>query len=437
MIPHPRKIAMLDQVQLTTLKNGARVITAPQPDAQSAVVGIWVAVGGRYEPKNLGGVSHFIEHLLFKGTQTRSALEISQAVEGRGGYLNAFTGEEATCYYARIPYEKMDEAFAVLADMYLDAKLDPADVDRERTVIVEEIRMYRDQPQQLVQERLSEALWCNHPLGRPLAGEEAIIAAMPREEIDAFRRAAYTPAATVFAFSGRIDHAQCVRLVEQATAGRGKTKKPAFRKATPATPQRPITLAKRDIEQVHAALAFRIFGRNDPRRYVLRMLNGVLGENMSSRLFQSVREKHGLCYAISSTYQLFDETGALTISAGLDRERAQAGLRLTMKEIARLRNKKISPAELRRTRDYLVGIFRLGLESASNQMTWCGETLTTQGRFIKPEDVIAGINAVTADEIRALATEIFDPRRMTLSVVAPEADDRKEADWLNMTAFPV
>ena len=421
---------MLDHVQLTTLPNGARVITAPQPDAESVAIGFWVSVGGRHETPAVAGASHFIEHMLFKGTRRRTAKQISQAIEGRGGYLNAYTQEDATCYYARLPHERLAEAFDVLADMYREPKFAPADIDRERGVIVEELRMCRDQPQHVVQEQLMDGLWDGHPLGRPLVGNEKTLRAMTRADLDGFRRRHYQPASTIFAMAGRLDHEIAVELVRAAIgrlpAGRRKT----FRQVDRRGSQARFRLARRDIEQVHAAIGFRGFGRNDGRRFTLRLLNSILGENMSSRLFQIVREKHGLAYAVQSSFQLFDETGATVISAGLDRARAADALRLIARETARMREKPVSRGELRRARDYLLGQFRLGLEGTGSQMQWIGDTLLNYGRIVKPDEVLARLMAVTAADIQQLAAELFAPRRTTLSLVVPEKDATDEQTWL-------
>ena len=421
---------MLDQVQLTTLPNGARVITAPQADAESVAVGFWVGVGGRHEAPSVAGASHFIEHMLFKGTRRRSAKEISQAIEGRGGYLNAYTQEDATCYYARIPHERLDEAFDVLADMYRDPKFAPAEIDRERGVIIEEMRMCHDQPQHVVQEQLMDGLWSGHPLGRPLVGSEKTLRAMTRAELDGFRRRHYQPGNTIFAMAGRLDHATCVALVKDALGRQPAGRRLTCRKAGRDVPQKRFRLARRDIEQVHAAIGFRCFGRHDSRRFALRMLNSVLGENMSSRLFQIVREKHGLAYAVQSSFQLFDETGAMVVSAGLDRVRAADALRLIGREVVRMREQPVSAGELRRARDYLQGQFRLGLEGTGSQMQWIGETLINYGRFVKPEEVLTRLMAVTAEDMRQVAAELFVPKKLTLSLVVPEKDPADEKKWL-------
>jgi len=426
---------MLDNVQVTVLANGATVATSANPDAESVSVGIWVGVGGRHERPSESGASHFLEHMLFKGTAARSALEISQAIEGRGGYLNAFTQEESTCYYARLPHEFLPQAFDVLSDMYLNASLKEEEVNRERDVILEEIKMYQDLPQHLVQEKLQEAMFKDHALGLPLSGEEKTLARMDRAALARYRERAYTPAATAFVFSGRLKHEACVACVEKAVGGVRRRKSLDFCRVDADVPQERLVVMKKEIAQVHAVAGFRIFGRHDDRRYALRVLNGLLGENMSSRLFQSVRERSGLCYSIQSSYQLFEETGLFTISGGFDMQRAEAALRLTAKEIRRVLEKKVGPRELKRTKDYLLGTFRLGLEGTGSQMMFIGESLLSYGRMVHPAETIAGIQAVTADDVRHVAEDVFNPSRLTLSLVVPNAQPQGEDDW--MSAFEI
>jgi len=426
---------MLDHVRVTRLDNGLTVATAPQPEAESAGVGFWVRVGGRHETAQTAGASHFIEHLLFKGTPERSAKAISQAVEGHGGYLNAYTQEENTCYYARLPHEHQAEAFDVLADMYLNAKLDSADVDKERAVILEELKMYRDQPQAVVQEQLAEAVWVGHPVGMPLVGNERSLAKLSRGVLDAFRRDRYQPDRTVVVFAGRVDHDVCVARARKRLGAAAKGRPVRCRPVTAATRQESLRLTRRDIEQVHAALGFRTpFDRHDPRRFALRILNSLLGENMSSRLFQVVREKHGLAYSVHSSYQLFDDTGMLMVAAGLDTARADRALRLIARELERVRRCPAGAAELRRTKDYLLGSFRLGLEGTGGRMSWVGESLAQYGRLLDPAEFIDQIRAATAEEVRAVAETVFDPARMTLSLVVPQGHPLDEAAWLKTVA---
>lgn len=419
----------MKNIQITVLKNGATVATSAVDDAESVSFGIWAKAGGRHESAAQSGMSHFLEHMLFKGTPTRSALQISQAIEGCGGYLNAFTQEESTCYYARLPHEFMPRAVEVLTDMYVNAAVKQDDLERERAVILEEIKMYQDQPQACVQEQLQETMFVGHALGRPLSGSGKTLTPVDRAAMLAYKAKAYVPPATVFAFAGRLRHEDCVARVEAAFGHVAKRKGLTYAAVTGATKQRPFVMAKKDITQVHAVAGFRMFGRHDDRRYALRVLNGLLGENMSSRLFQSVREKHGLCYSIQSSYQLFDETGMFTISGGFDTQRAEAALRLTAKEVRRVLDKKVSAPELKRTKDYLLGTFRLGLEGTGSQMLLLGESLLNFGRVILPEETIRGIRAVTADDIQRVASDIFSPARMTLSLVVPNNQPQDEAAW--------
>ena len=413
----------------TILKNGATIVTSAMDDAESVAIGLWANAGGRHEKASQTGISHFLEHLLFKGTKTRSALQISQAIEGRGGYLNAFTQEENTCYYARLPYEFLSQAVDVLTDMYLNATIVEADLERERAVIIEEIKMYQDQPQAVVQEQLQEAMYVNHAMGRPLAGSEKTLLPIDRKAMLDYKTHAYTPSATVFAFAGRITHEACVACVEKAFAAVSKRKGLSYKLVSGDTKQTPFVMTRKDIAQVHAVAGFRTFGRHDDRRFALRMLNDILGENMSSRLFQSVREKHGLCYSIHSSYQLFEETGMFTISGGFDAARAEAALKLTCKEIQRIIEKKVTPAELKRAKDYLQGTFRLGLEGVEHQMLLLGSSILNYGRLIPPTETLEGIRRVTAEDVRQVAETVFTPSRMTLSLVVPNEQKQREDDW--------
>lgn len=420
---------MLKNVQVTVLKNGATVVTSPDADAESVSVGVWVGVGGRHERPSLLGASHFLEHMLFKGTPTRTALAISQAIEGRGGYLNAFTQEESTCYYARLPYEYLTEAFGVLADMYLHASIKEDDFNRERDVILEEIKMYQDLPQHVVQEKLQEMMFKGHALGMPLSGDENSLRKMDRAMLLNYKERAYAPGSTVFAFAGRLEHATCVACVEKAVGGARKSRGLDFKAVDSAVPQERFVLTRKEIAQVHAVIGFRIFGRHDDRRYALRVLNGLLGENMSSRLFQSVRERRGLCYSIQSSYQLFEETGVFAVSGGFDSQRALAALKLTAKEIRRVVDTRVGARELKRTKDYLLGTFRLGLEGTGNQMMFLGESLLNYGRVVRPEETIEGLQAVTADDVRRVAEDVFEPTRLTLSLVVPNMQPERVEHW--------
>lgn len=421
---------MLNNVQVTKLKNGATVITSRLADAESVSFGIWAAAGGRFEKPAQSGASHFLEHMLFKGTPKRTALQISQSIEGCGGSFNAFTQEESTCYYARTPYEFMPQMVDVLLDMYNHSLFKQREVDHERTVILEEIKMYDDQPAAHCQEIFEQALYNRHPLGAPLAGNAKTLAGLNHDELLSYKEKVYVPASTVFAFAGKLDHAACVAEIEKRYGAVPKRRAPTFAQVTGRTPQETFVCDKREINQSQAVLGFRIFGRHDSRRYALRVLNGILGENMSSRLFQSVREKHGLCYSISSTYQLFEETGLFAVSGGFDQSRALAALALTAKELRRIKDVPVRAPELKRAKDYLLGSFRLGLESSGAQMLFLGETVVDYGRFIPAEETIEGISSVTAEDVQFVANDILAPDRLTLALVVPKAQPETRDQWL-------
>jgi predicted Zn-dependent peptidase len=408
------------QVDCSALPNGIRVVSAAIPRIESVSVGIWASVGSRHESLETSGASHFIEHLLFKGTRTRSARDISMEIEGRGGYLDAFTQEESTCYYARMAREHMGGALDVLADMILRPCLDPEEVDKERSVIVEEILMYRDQPQHVVHEKLTAALWPNHALGRSVAGTPESLGAMTRASLRRFKEDHYVPGNLVVAFAGGADHESCVATAAQHLGGMRGRRAPAVRYDGAATQRRPLVHESKDVEQTHLAVGFRHFGRLDRRRHALRVFNTILGENMSSRLFQVLREQHGLAYSVQSSFQTFHETGALLISAGLDGGKTLRAVDLMTRELKRLKDRPVGPGELRRAKDYLIGQMKLGLESAANQMMWIGEHLMAFGRVISPEDAITDLMKVTSAEVQALAREILSARRASISLVSPE-----------------
>lgn len=413
---------MFADVKLTTLENGVRVVSSVLPHVESVAMGIALSVGSRHETRAMAGASHYLEHLLFKGTPKRSALDISRAIEGRGGYLNAFTQEESTCYYARCSFDRLAPSFDVLADMVLNANCAKADVEKERQVILEEIRMYRDQPHCYVQELMQESVWPGHALGRPVIGYDETVGAMTADAIRDYKTKNYVPGAIVAAFAGKLEHAKCVDYVASLFADL-KPRRRARLSRFPESRRPSLAVAvEREIEQTHLSLAFRGFGRKDPRRHALRVLNTVLGANMSSRLFQVVREKHGLAYSIHSWTQLFADSGMFCVGAGLDRQRSAKALQLILKEIDRVRMRKVTAGELRRAKDYIVGQLRLGLENTSNQMMWVSDSILTYGKFIDPEETLEAVRNVTAEEIQDLASSLFNKQNISVAMVTPVGD---------------
>jgi predicted Zn-dependent peptidase len=405
--------------QVTRLESGLTVATVAMPDRASVSVGLWVATGGRYESEADNGVCHFIEHMLFKGTRRRTAREISQAVEGIGGYLNAFTGEESTCFYARASHDHLPELLDVLSDMLLHPRLAPDDVDRERNVIKEELAMYLDQPQHHVQELLNATLWPGQPLGRPLTGTPASLDRLGRAELLAFKHANYVAPATFLVAAGHVQHERLVRLVRNRLRGLRSGIRPIPQPAIEHQTAPGTRLCSKETEQTQLALGIRACSRHDPRRYPLRLLNTLLGENMSSCLFQVVREEQGLAYSIYSSVAAFADTGVMVISAGLDTANVRRALPLILRELSRLASQPPGQAEFRRARDYVLGQMDLGLENTENQMQWTGEQLIGHGRLIPASTVRRRLAAVTPAEIMATARDFFRADRMNLALVSP------------------
>ena len=405
--------------------NGLTVATAPMPHMASVSVGLWVGVGGRFEPAPLNGASHFIEHMLFKGTARRSAHQISQAVEGIGGYLNAFTGEESTCFYAKARAEHFEHLLSVIMDMFLNSLFDPGEIEKEREVIKEELAMYLDQPQHLVQELLNETMWPDHPLGRPLTGTEKTLNRLGRKQLLEFRRNNYVAPAMVIAVAGNIEPARVVRAIQRILPNISAGKHPNFLQAEADQTRPQVRFATKKTSQLQLAIGIRVCSRHDDRRFPLRLLNTLLGENASSRLFQVLREEHGLAYSIHSSVSHFDDVGCLTISAGLDNADIVKALDLIVRELRRFLEEPPTPKELRQTRDYLIGQMEIALESTDNQMMWLGEHLLGYGKVIPAEEIKRRIYEVRASEVRKVAHEFLRPDRISAALVSPLRSDSR------------
>lgn len=422
---------MLDTLHVTELSNGIRVVSLAKPEAEGVRVAIHVRVGSRNEPERLNGASHFIEHMLFKGTPTRTAKGISQAIEGQGGVLNAYTDRDHTCYYAVVPYDKLGVALDVLGDLFYQSTFEPREFERERQVITEEIRMYDDQPDSLVMDRLAAQLWAGHPLGRPILGPMMGVLTMPRAEVLAYRKAQYAPCRTLFSFAGRVDHEACVKAVS-ALAGRLRNPR-ILREPEPFSrviPQERLSVIRRSVQQTQLAFGWRVPGAAEAApQPALSMLSCLLGETMMSRLFQSIRERRGLCYSVSSGVSQGVDFGALSISAGCAPAKAERCARAILAEVRRLAECPVGAAELRRTRDYLCGRFRLRMDGTP--IGWAATRLLF-GLPADPEAMLAGWQAVRAEDIQGLAQQLLTPAALSLAVVEPEQLDAKVPDWAAM-----
>lgn len=425
---------MLETLKVTRLSNGIQVMSVARPEAEGVQVAIYARVGSRNETETLNGASHFIEHMLFKGTPSRTARQISQAIEGQGGVLNAYTDRDVTCYYARVPYDKADLALEVLGDFFYNASFDPRELDRERRVIAEEIRMYDDHPDSVAMDRLAAQLWSGHPLGRPIGGTEQNVLEMSRANLLAYRKANYAPCRTVFAFFGRVDHEACVAKVARL-AGRLRNPK-ALREPEPFTraiPLAPFSLTRRDIQQTQLAFGWRVPGFEDPKaRTTCALLSGLLGESMMSRLFQSIRERRGLCYSVSSDLSSYVDCGALIVTAGCHPDKALGCARAILAEIRRLIERPVGAAELRRTRDYQCGRFRLRMDSSP--ASWAANRLLF-GLDTDAEAVLEAVRAVTADELRVAAEAFLRPDALAMTVVAPSKAKHSAEEWASVMKY--
>ncbi|MEI7730595.1 MAG: pitrilysin family protein [Verrucomicrobiota bacterium] len=405
--------------RFTRLENGLTVATAEMPHMTSVSLGIWAGVGSRYEPASLSGVSHFIEHMLFKGTKRRTPLAISQAVEGIGGYLNAFTSEETTCFYSRARHDRFEVLLEVLGDMFLHSRFHPADIQKEREVIKEELAMYLDDPAHHVQELLNATQWPEQPLGRSITGSIQTLNGIRRKELLQFLQTHYVADRTFICAAGRVKHAPVVRAVQARFRGLPRGVPSVFAPAMPRTGGCVIEWHTKDTEQTHLALGVRTCPRHDQRRYALRLLNVILGENMSSRLFQVVREDHGLAYSIQSSVSFFHDAGDLVIGAGLDAENLPKVVRLLAQELRRLKLRAPGVTELRRARDYVLGQIEMSQENTESQMMNLGEQLAGFGKVFPVAEVKRSLTAVTCSQIHAAASEFFHPERYTLALISP------------------
>lgn len=410
------------QFRTKKLPNGVGLAVAEMPHVESVTTGLWLRVGGRHEGATVTGVSHFIEHMLFKGTKRRNALEISEAVEGVGGYLNAFTAEEMTCYFAKASAKHFAQVADVLADMLLHATFPAQEIKRERGVIIEEIRMYEDQPQQVAMDQLNALLWPGHALGRPLAGSVEGIAKLKRADMLAYKKRFYHANNLWITLAGKITLADAEKLLWPTLKKLLKGRRAQNQTVPPPAGRPVLSITPKPIEQTHFMVGLRAVSRHDDRRFALRLLNVILGENMSSRLFQTIREERGLAYSIHSMVNLLSDCGTLIVSAGVENDKAPEALELTLKTIAGLAKKPPSKTELHRAKEYTIGQIDLSLESTTNQMVWMGENLMGHHKIYDPAGITDAVARVTAKDIQVLAKELVDNRSLAVAVVGPEPD---------------
>lgn len=417
---------------ISKLSNGLRVVTTPVPTAQSVSVNVFVGAGSRGETRRTNGASHYLEHMLFKGTKKRpNAILIAEAIEGAGGVLNAYTSKELTCYWNQVPFDKLTLAMDVLADMYQESLLDPEEVDRERTVVQQEIRRAHDQPGAWASELLSRATFGDQPIGWPIAGTLETVAEMRREDLVGHVATYYVPSNTVVSVAGNTTHDEVTQLADALFGGMADRAAPAPPPAEQRFGEERVIVEKREIAQCNMGIGLYALPRRDPDRYVLQVLNTVLGRGMSSRLFKEVRERRGLAYSVGSGTARYNDVGTMNISAGVTLEHLEEATQVIRDELFRLCDEPVSEEEITKARDFSIGNFRLGLESTMALAQRAGESLLMTGEIEPIEDVVAAIASVTPDHVQRLARRLFHPGGFAMAVVGPGGDPARLAAVLD------
>ncbi len=404
---------------LTTLENGLKVVTVPMKERDSSGVAIWVRAGSRFETAKQAGVSHLLEHMLFKGTKKRTARQIKEEVEGVGGMLNAFTGEESTCYFSKLLVPHFPRALEVLADMVRNATVEPRELSRERTVILEEIRMYRDLPSHYVHDILGELLFPDQALGRPVAGTVESVSGLTRSEILGYKKKFYKPSNIVVTVSGAVRHSQIVDMAAKYFTGGKDEAVPKFAKAEVKLSSPRSSFLEKASEQTHFVLGFHGLPRFHPDRYKLGILNIILGANMSSRLFEEVREKRGLAYEVKSGVSMYQDAGAVNISAGVEASKAPGAVSVILKELSKLRKTPVSAGELRRAKDYFMSQLYMALEDTLDHLLWAGERIIDGGELPDKMRIRDYVEAVTEADVQDMARSIFRNNRMRFALIGP------------------
>jgi predicted Zn-dependent peptidase len=408
----------------TVLPNGIRVVSGPMTGVRSASLIFYYNVGSRYERPELSGVSHFLEHMLFKGTEKRpDPMQISQAIEGIGGILNAATGRESTSYWAKVPSTHFAMSYEVLADIIRNSVVDPVELEKERSVIQEEIRSIYDSPEDLVHEVIDEVVWGDQGVGRSIAGTEDTVAGIDREGMVGFWKRNYTPSRLVVAAGGDIDHDEVVALTEEHFGDLSEDT-PADEYEPAATDQAEprVHLIERDTEQAHLCLSMPALPYSDDRRYVQGTIEAVLSSGMSSRLFQEIREKRGLVYSVYGYFRPYEDVGQGVFYAGTDLERVEETIEALIEELRKIRDEPLPEEELQMTKDLRKGRLLMGLEDSRSVASWVGSQELTYGEIKTPEEIMERIEAVTVEQVQELAQEIFRDELLSLALVGPYQD---------------
>lgn len=418
--------------QKTTLENGLRLITATMPETRSVSICFFIGVGSRYETDAQAGISHFIEHLCFKGTPRRpTASEICTAIEGVGGILNAGTDKELTIYWAKVAQLHFPLALDVLADILLNPKFDPVEIEKERQVVIEEIHMSKDAPSQQVNLLIDELLWPGHPLGRDIAGSKESVMGIDREMILEYVKSQYVPGNTVLAIAGNIQHQEAIDAVSQAVANWPRRQPHPGYTNYQKQPNPRLRVIKRDIEQAHLCLALPGLSLFHPERFTLDLLNVILGEGMSSRLFTEIRDNLGLAYSIHSSVDHFLDSGSVTVYAGVEPKNLPVAIKAILEQLSKLKE-PIPESEISKAKELSKGRLLLRMEDSRSVAGWAGGQEILTGQILVPDQVVSIIDAITADELTKVARKLLVGDGLRLAVVSPLAEEGALAGLLRL-----
>jgi predicted Zn-dependent peptidase len=413
----PRKPAK-EHVTKEVLSNGLTLINEQMASVRSVSVGIWLRTGSRQERESENGISHFIEHMLFKGTKQRSAEDIAHAADAIGGHLDAFTSKEATSFSIKVLDEHLPRAFDILGDLVRNPRFDAEDINKERQVVQEEIKMVEDVPDDLVQEMFTQTYWRGHALGRPILGTRHTVGHFTRVQIVRYFHHYYAPRNLIVAAAGNITHQQLADLAGKYF-GRVPAGRPEKRGRPPVAHPHVLIKTKKDLEQAHVCIGAPGFPQTHERRFPAYVMNSVLGGGMSSRLFQNIREKRGLAYAIMSGLSAFHDVGCLNIYAGTATEKVREVVKLIVAELCRMKETLLTAAELQHAKDYLKGSLLLSLESTMSRMSHLARQEAYFGRHVAIEEIAAGVDSVTPEQVRSVARELISTERLALTILAP------------------
>jgi predicted Zn-dependent peptidase len=397
------------------LPSGLRLVTERMTHVRSVSIGVWLARGSRHEPAEQSGIAHFVEHMLFKGTATRSAEDIAQTIDSIGGQMDAFTAKEYASYYIKVLDEHLPLAVEVLSDIIMRPKFAAEDLDREKKVVLEEIKMVEDTPDDLVHELFVERFWQNHPLGRPILGTKETVESLTTDGLRRYFETVYTAPTLIIAVVGNIEHQAARALVEKSFAGLSNTSQPIT--DGPPTVMPTVLIRNKELEQSHVCLGTRGYQQDHADRYSSYILNTILGGSMSSRLFQNVREKRGLAYAVFSGLSAYRDAGSMTIYAGCANDAVGELIDVVIAELRRLKEEPLPESELRRAKDHLKGSLMLNLESTSSRMSHLARQEIYFDRHFGLDETLAGIEAVTVSEIQRVARDLFADGALAATVL--------------------